>query len=739
MTENKEVPKWKELLARLIPYDSKIRVWAKLGIKLITHPKQLLYYMKPQKVARVFYYFRQGGVNQVARILDERLLMGADLKMDIVIDESSYGDKLSDYPVLEFVETETPTVSIIIPVYNQFAFTYKCLKSLIKHSEDIPYEVIIADDCSTDLTCQIEMVVKNITVVKTPENYRFLKNCNYAAKQAKGKYILFLNNDTQVQPGWLKPLVDLIETDSQNGMVGSKLVYPDGRLQEAGGILWNDGSAWNFGNGNNPALPEYSYVKEADYISGAAIMIRRDLWDRIGGFDERYIPAYCEDSDLAFEVRKAGYKVLYQPKSVVVHFEGISNGTDVSAGIKAYQVENQKKFYDKWKERLEKDHLVNGTDVFLARDHSQNKKKILIIDHMVPKYDRDAGAKNVYMYTKVFVEMGMKVTFLPADYYPYQPYTSELEQLGVEVLYGNYYFKYWKEWLIENLHYFDYIYVNRPHIAIRFIDLIQQYAKGKIIYFGHDLHYLREQREYELNPTEELLKSIKKWKETEFKLINAADVVYVVGNYEQEILQREFPAKIIRNIPIFTYNPLEMQNTFRMRERKDLLFVGGFNHPPNIDAVLWFAKEVFPEIIRKIPEIRWYIVGSNPTEEVQALANEHIIVTGFVSDEELRQYYRTCRLVVVPLRFGAGVKGKVVESIYYQCPMITSPVGAEGISTEEDIFEIADTDSTMAEKIIGLYQNEERLRFMAEHCVEYIERYYTKARAREVVQLDIQA
>lgn len=722
----------------MIPYESKIRVFAKMLVQLVSHPRQLLYYLRPQKIARVFYYLHHGGVTQVSRILDERLLMGADLKLDIQIEKIAKRERIEEYPVLEFKAEEQPKVSIIIPVYNQFDLTYACLRSIFKFSGEICYEIILADDCSTDMTCEIKKIAPNIKCVRTSENYRFLKNCNYAAKYAKGHYILFLNNDTQVQKNWLEPLVSLLDKNPSIGMTGSKLVYPDGRLQEAGGILWKDGSAWNFGHGNNPALPEYCYVKNVDYISGAAIMIRKDLWEKLGGFDETFAPAYCEDSDLAFSVRKAGFEVVLQPKSVVVHFEGQSNGTDLAEGLKAYQVVNQRKLYEKWKSILEMEHLDNGKDVFLARDRSQSRKRILVIDHMVPKYDNDAGAKNVFMYTKIFSELGLKVTFLPADYYPYEPYTQELEQMGIEVLYGNYYFKYWKEWLIENVHYFDYIYVNRPHIAIRFMEILKEHATGKIIYFGHDLHYLREQREYDIQHNPELLKSIEKWRKMEFYLMNAADVVYVVGDYEKSVLEQELPQKTIRNIPIFIYEEQEESCNEDIGGRKDLLFVGGFNHPPNIDAVLWFAQTIFPQILRKYPDIRWYIVGSNPTEEVKRLADDHIVITGFVSDEELKRYYKICRLAIVPLRYGAGVKGKVIESIYYHCPMLTTPVGAEGISTEEQIFAVTDADDTMVDAILELYEDEKRLQTMIKGCASYINKYYTKKQAMDIILQDIQ-
>ena len=490
----------------------KVRMIFNLINQLFRHPQQALYYIKPSKIIRALYYLRHDGLKGVSRILDERLLMGADLKLNLIIKNDIPKNDITEYPTIVLPETNEPLVSIIIPVFNQFTYTYNCLSAIVKNSGSIPYEVVLADDCSSDFTKQVEKVVKNIHIVRTQENLRFLKNCNYSAKFARGKYYLFLNNDTQVQPNWLIPLVQLMEENTDIGLTGSRLVYPDGRLQEAGGILWKDGSAWNYGNGKNPALPEYNYVKEVDYISGASMMVRSELWKQLGGFDERFVPAYCEDSDLAFSVRKAGYRVVYQPLSVVVHFEGISNGTDISKGLKAYQIENQKKFYEKWKGVLKIEHLFNGQDPFQARDRSQFKKRILVIDHRVPWYDKDAGARNVFMYTQIFLQLGFNVTFMPDNYFPQEPYTQEMEQLGIEVLYGNYYFKYCKEWLKDNIKYYDYIYVNRPHIAVKYMDLLKEYARGKIIYFGHDLHYLREHRQYEVSHDKAYLESSKNGK-----------------------------------------------------------------------------------------------------------------------------------------------------------------------------------------------------------------------------------
>jgi GT2 family glycosyltransferase/glycosyltransferase involved in cell wall biosynthesis/FMN phosphatase YigB (HAD superfamily) len=655
----------------------------------------------------------------------------------VLYDEIENRKSLADYEKLEFMVYDKPKVSIIIPVYNQFGYTYNCLRAILEHSEDVKYEIIVADDCSQDNVKELEKVASGITVIHNKENLRFLRNCNNAAQAAKGEYLLFLNNDTQVQPKWLEPLVQLLDQNDDIGMVGAKLVYPDGRLQEAGGILWRDGSAWNYGHLMNPDAPEYCYVKDADYISGAAIMIRTSLWKQIGGFDDAFAPAYYEDTDLAFEVRKHRYRVCFQPKSVVVHFEGISNGTDISTGLKNYQVANQKKFFEKWKNVLEKEHFHNGEEVYLAKDRGQLKKQILVVDHYVPNYDKDAGGRCTFMYLKAFLNMGMKVTFIGDNFAKPEPYTTALTQMGIEVLYGDFYYVNWQGWLKENLKYFDYVYLQRPHISIKYIDLVKEYSRAKVFYFAHDLHHVRMYREYLLSGDQEVLKESEHWKKIEMELFEKADVGHVVGSYEQEIMQKAFPDKPIRNIPLYIYDEALERIEKDFSKREDILFVGGFAHAPNIDAVVWFAEHVFPHILEKHPDLVWHIVGSKAPQEVKALASDHIVLEGFVSDEDLGELYRKCRLVVVPLRYGAGVKGKIVEAAYYQIPVVTTAIGGEGLDASVGSFVMEDDPDRMAELIEGLYTDFDRLREMSDAGERLIQKYFTSKAAQDVLLADM--
>lgn len=732
---------WWNFKEILFPQGSKRRLLAKFAKKFLRHPIYMLKKCTPSRIKRTLHYMRTEDVNSISNRLDAATLnAGGDIeriKLDLypVVENITNKDDIEKLVLPHF---ENPEVSIIIPVYNQFHYTYNCIKSIIAHTENVTYEVILADDCSTDVTKDIDQVVENIVIARTPENMRFLRNCNNAAKQARGEYIFFLNNDTQVQENWLGTLVDLMGSDEKIGMCGSMLLYPNGALQEAGGIVWKDASAWNFGHLHGPMEPEFNYVKEVDYISGAAILIRKNLWKEIGGFDDRFAPAYYEDTDLAFEVRKHGYKVVYQPLSKVVHFEGISNGTDTSSGQKEYQIVNEKKFRDKWKDVLNRDQFANGEEVFLAKDRSRYKKQILVVDHYVPMHDKDAGGKCTFMYLQLFVKMGMKVTFIGDNFYPHQPYTQELNQMGIEVLYGNFYCQHWQEWLKENAHYFDYVYLQRPHISIKYIDLIKEYSQAKILYFAHDLHHVREYREYELTGDEEHLKASEHWKKIEYELFDKTDVGHVVGSYEQGIMQKAFPNKPIRNIPLYMYESLPEGINKDFATREDIMYVGGFGHPPNIDAVLWFGKEVFPMILQKYPTMKWYVVGSKVTPEIQAMASDNIIIMGFVPDDKLEELYRNCRMAIVPLRVGAGVKGKVVESAYFQIPLITTTIGAEGLDDSVGNMIVEDDATKMADIVVKLYEDYDKLKKMSDAGAAFIEKYFTMSEAERIIRLDVE-
>lgn len=615
---------------------------------------------------------------------------------------------------IEFPLPSSPTVSIIVPVFNEYETTLACLKSIALYTGlNIPYEVILADDCSSDATQDIGKKIKALSVARPATNQGFLGNCNNAALDAQGEYLLFLNNDTNVQPGWLEELIDVADSDPAIGIVGPRFVYPDGRLQEAGGIIFQDASGWNYGRLDEPGKPEYSFIRDVDYISGAALMVKRALWVKAGGFDQRFAPAYYEDTDLCFTARESGYRVVYTPFSTVVHYEGVSHGTDESSGIKKQQVVNRKIFRKKWASVLNVEHYEKPEKLFLARHHGKPRGAVLVIDHYVPMHDRDAGSRSTRQYLELLVKENVRVIFLGDNFYPHQPYTEELQRLGIEVLYGEYYKKHWQDWLQDNAQWIDCIYCHRPHITNKYIDLLTTLEpRPRLVYFGHDLHYLRCQREADIytDKRKQLLSEASNWKEKEFSIMKKVDLSLFPAKYEVEEVLKEDPTLKIASIPLMMFTdagksiPTGLSHT-----APELLFVGGFGHPPNLDGLKWFMAEVWPLVIASREDSRLTIIGSKCPDEVKKLNSDNVLVLGEVDDATLEKAYAQTRVAIVPLRFGAGIKGKVLEAMSKGVAVCTTAVGVEGLPGRDGYISIANDGQEFSRKILVLLNDNDAL------------------------------
>ncbi|MGE5625979.1 MAG: glycosyltransferase [Bacillota bacterium] len=602
---------------------------------------------------------------------------------------------------LEIPGSETPDVSVVIPVYNNIAHTLHCLKSIAAVGAKTRFEVIVVDDCSTDETRQVLARCKGVRTVKNSKNLGFIGACNAGAAAAKGRYVHFLNNDVQVLPGWLDELRATFDEVQDAGLVGSKLVYPDGRLQEAGGIVWRDGSAWNYGRFDDPDKPEYSYRRDADYCSGASIMVPLALFRELGGFDAHYAPAYCEDTDLAFQIRKRGQRVIYQPLSVIVHYEGITSGTDLGSGVKKYQVVNQKKFYERWKETLAT-HRPNGIEPLLEKDRGVTKR-ILVIDAVVPRPDHDAGSLLKFYHLKLLQSLGYKVTFVPDNLLHDGEYTRDLQRLGIECVYEPHCLSV-KHFLTARAADYELAMLCRPYVAIRHLELLRRISpETRIIYDTVDLHYLRERRQAEVEKNPLMAERAERTRQDELKLIRGSDAVIVVSPVEQELLAREATEANVHVVQLVI--PEEPEGP-GFDARRDILFIGGYQHSPNVEAVLFFLREVFPSIRRQLPELKFLVMGSRPPAEIRELASEHVKVLGFQKD--IAPYFNACRLMVAPLRFGAGIKGKLGTSFSYGLPVVSTSIGAEGMYLQHgrEVL-IADDPREFADAVVRLYSDKE--------------------------------
>jgi GT2 family glycosyltransferase len=630
----------------------------------------------------------------------------------------------------------TPQVSIVIPVYNKIDYTVACLRSLVEHANTTPFEVIVVDDCSQDATAERLAQIQGVRVVRNAKNLGFVGSCNAGAKAALGDYVLFLNNDTVVTTGWLEALLHCFAEEPAAGLVGAKLVYPDGRLQEAGGIVFRDGSGWNYGRFDDPSDPAYEFRREADYCSGAAILLRRDFFQQLGGFDTRYAPAYYEDTDLAFATRAAGKKVFFEPRSRVIHFEGITAGTDLGAGMKQYQVVNKQKFLEKWKnELLQQPAPIDSARLAPAAANFRLSKRVLIIDSYTPTPDQDSGSLRMVNLMRLLHGLGYRISFLPDNHANAGKYTEALQALGVEALYHPYVADP-AGWLRAHGSTLDVVILSRHYVANNYVALVRLYApQAKLIFDTVDLHYLREERTAAMQNRPDLARAAMATKASELELMRESDLTLVVSPVEQAILAREVPGarvEVLSNV----HEIYGCRKAFA--ERHDLVFVGGFQHPPNIDAVQWFVREVAPLLRKSAPEIQFHIVGSKAPPDVLNLAGPGVIVDGYV--EDIAPFMDNCRLSVAPLRVGAGVKGKVNMAMSYGLPVVASSVAVEGMHvragadvSDPDVL-VADSPQDFAAAILRAYNDEALWNTLSRNGLENVRAHFSFDAARAALQ-----
>lgn len=596
---------------------------------------------------------------------------------------------------------DTPDISIVIPIYGQLAYTLNCIDSLFSHESQYSAEIIIIDDCSPDVSGSYLPDVADIRYHLQPQNGGFIRSCNTGGTMARGRFVLMLNNDTRVVPGWLDSILDSFSIFPKAGLVGSKLFYADGSLQEAGGIIWRSGNCWNYGRNDDPNRPEYSHARQVDYISGCSIALPAKLWHALGGFDPLFTPAYCEDADLCLRVADLGYEVWMQPQSRVVHYEGKTSGTDTGKGVKAYQVTNTRKLYLRWRKTLET-HRRDPEAPYFERERSVTRR-ILVLDASAPTPNQDAGSVQLVLVLKVCQQLGYKAHFVAQDNWLFQDrYTTDLQKTGVECAYAPYDLGF-TNYIRAYGHLFDVILVYRYHVLEHVLDDIRTYARDACLLFQlSDLHFLRQQREAEISGDEAKLAEAADVKARELKMVAAVDCTITHSTIEAEVLASELPEAPVAVWPLM-YEVCGTNRTFS--ERRDICFLGGYRHTPNVDAVMHFIGEIFPLIRAADSSIRFIIAGANAPQSVRELAGDGIEFIGLVDD--LRDLFDRCRVFVCPLRFGAGAKGKVMSALSYGLPIVSTAIGVEGagLDDEEHVL-VADSPADFAAATLRVYNDE---------------------------------
>ncbi|WP_462115489.1 glycosyltransferase [Lysobacter xanthus] len=632
----------------------------------------------------------------------------------------------ADAPLL-LRPSDVPRASLVIPAYGHLEYTLACLRALAGHPPSTPHEVIVVDDASPDESADALTGIEGLRLHRRAVNGGFIAACNDGASIARGDVLVFLNNDTVPQPGWLEALLSTFETHPRTGLVGAQLVYPDRRLQESGGLVFRDGNGWNYGRFGDPADSRYAFCREADYCSGAAIAIGRTLFASLGGFDTRYTPAYYEDTDLAFAVRAKGLEVRVQPASMVVHCEGVTSGTDIAQGTKAYQAINRLKFAEKWAGALAAQPAPDGDPDAAARP---KKPTVLIVDALTPDPTRDSGSLRLVNLMRLLMAEGFHVVFLPANRRDAGAATAALQALGVECWHAP-----WAErapaWLRRHGARFEAVLLCRHYVAREFLPLVRRHApQARVVFDTVDLHYLREQRAADTLGDATAARAAARTRALELDVIARSDVTLVVSGVEQELLGREAPSAHVEIVS----NVHEVAGAGRpFAERRDLVFVGGFRHPPNVDAVTWFVREAWPTIHAARPDIAFHCIGADTPAEIAALAAiPGVRVHGHVPD--LDPFMDGVRIAVAPLRFGAGVKGKVNLSMAHGQPVVATGCAVEGMHLRdgEDVL-VADTPQAFAAAVLRLYGDEALWSRLAANGLDNVRRHFSADAARETM------
>ena len=560
-------------------------------------------------------------------------------------------------------------VSIIIPTYKNRKKLYSCLASILEYNYKYGFEIIVIDDYNIS-HFQPHFIGNSIKCIKNKKNLGFIRSCNLGAKNAIGKYLYFLNDDTIIiGPETINSLIDRAESDSDIGLVGSKVLLGNSVLQEAGCLTFDTGDCWQYGKNDNQDADLYNYSCEVDYCSGCSLLIKKKLFDKIE-FDEIYIPAYYEDVDLAFTVRDMGYKVVYEPKSALIHMEGSSSGiANTAESVKKYQYINKEKFYKKWKisikDKIKKKEILNS---------KIDRPVVLIIDDLVPDENRDAGSLLPLFFIEYYLKKNCQIIFYAINLNPKSKEVKNLQTRGVFVIFGKSNFEKYTNILRYKI---KHVIIFRINILNDLKDHLQKITK-KIFFHYVDLHHLRLQRQYDLglyNNQEQ----INKFRILETEMVRSNFINITCSTEEDLYLKDNFKLDNTMYLPLYYPNKffLHEKNSKKMdlNDTLKLVFIGSYNHEPNYDVANYFVKKILPFIKKKI-KVKLYLVGPDQNRIKDLGKDDSVEITGKI--EDLSSLLPEIDIAISPLRYGAGNKGKILTYAMFNMPVICSNISVEG-------------------------------------------------------------
>jgi GT2 family glycosyltransferase/glycosyltransferase involved in cell wall biosynthesis len=572
---------------------------------------------------------------------------------------------------LPLPSASTPTLSIVLVTYNRADLSLACLRSIIANAPP-DAEVVIVDNASSDDTPSLLRRMDGGTVIENLTNLGFLRACNQGVAYSAGRFLLLLNNDAVLLPGSVEAAIRTLEIDSGTGVVGGRLIGLDGDLQAAGSIIWSDGRCSGYGRGAHPNAPEYRYRREVDYVSGAFLLTRRDLWERLGGFNEVLAPAYYEDTDFCVRAHKVGSRVVYEPEAAVVHYEyASSSGPDAAV---AAMVRNQGVFATLHADWL-RGRPSAAASPLMGRSADPGRRRILVIDDRIPASEMGSGFPRTTAILRGLVALDFEVTF-----YPMQPFLDGWSQVReivppeVEVMLG------WGQgqlgaFLADRSGHYHSVLVSRAHNMEVMNECLRREPRllggADLVYDAEALAATRRVLERELEGDPLPGEQARRLLEDEIRVAARADRVTSVSASEMRAFREGGAAEVHRLAHGIDPSP----TTRPFGDRRNLLFIGRVSEEdsPNVDALVWFIDHVLPILRTELaaegpPDL--VIVGRTGSTALAVRGGQGVRLVGAV--EELSPAYDEARLFVAPHRFSAGIPIKIVEAAAHGVPVVTS-------------------------------------------------------------------
>lgn len=603
---------------------------------------------------------------------------------------------------LGFPATENPVLSVLLVLYNQAHLSLLCLRTLLENA-DVPFELIVVDNASGDRTGELLERLENVRVIGNTENLGFVKAVNQGAELATGEFLLLLNNDAFIEPGALGAAIEVLREDASAGAVGGRIELLDGKLQEAGNIVWRDGSCAGYGRGENPKDGAFRFRREVDYCSGAFLMFRTAQFRELGGFDEAFAPAYYEESDFCLRLRRQGLRTMYEPRARVRHYEFASTG-GMNAAV-ALQEKNRALFREKHAEFLTGQPAADPTRTLYARTSNGNPN-VLLIDDAVPHASMGGGYPRCRHIVSLLSRMPLNVSFLPL-HFPNDNWGEVYRTLpeNVEVLLdrGR---SGLAQLLAQRAGFYQYVMVSRPTNMAFFNQVLKSLPRearqfdifydAEAVFAGRELLW----RELQGESVDEDEK--KRVISEELESATEASAVLTVSEAEADLFRERGHDRVL----VLGHGMEPVAEPAPFDARRGLLFVGALKdeHSPNVDSLLWFVCNVLPLIERDIPEIDLTVAGHTAAPSLVSIERPNIHMKGRL--ESLEGLYRDSRVFIAPTRFAAGIPHKVHEAAAHGVPSVVTPLLARqlGWRHERELL-VGDSPQSFAEQCLRLYRD----------------------------------